>query len=489
LCTAANCTYSPTAHYFGGDQFTFRANDGALDSNLSTVFVNVTEVNNDPSAVNDSKQTAEDSALNFPATDLTSNDSPGPNESGQTLTVDSIISTPNTHGGIVLSNGQITYTPEADYNGPASFDYHFCDDGTTNGVADPKCTIGTVNVTVTEVNDDPVAANDAKSTSEDGSLSFPSSDLTTNDSAGPANESGQALTVSSVTSTANTHGAVSLSSGQIVYTPAADYNGPASFNYQVCDDGTTNGSPDSKCATGAVTVTIGEVNDNPVANADSKSTNEDTSLSFPASDLTANDSAGPANESGQTLTVSSVTPTANTHGTVSLNSGTVSYQPAANYNGPASFGYQVCDNGTTNGSSDPKCSTGTVNVTVNSVNDPPVLTGVPANASVTYDTQLTFTAQAMDIDVPAQTLVFSLIGAPAGASIGPSTGVFTWTPTAAQAGAAYTFSVAVSDGEASVSSSITVTVNLQALTSLGPAQVWVGLKNSDDVGTKFDLKA
>src|SRR5207245_11207893 len=44
-------------------------------------------------------------------------------------------------------------------------------------------------------------------------------------------------------------------------------------------------------------------------------------------------------------------------------------------------------------------------------------------------------------------------------------------------------------GEASVSSSITVTVNLQALTSLGPAQVWVGLKNSDDVGTKFDLLA
>ena len=703
--SGANLTYSPDPHYFGADHFTYKANDGALDSNVSTVNITVTEVNNDPVAVSDSKQTAEDSALNFPATDLTSNDSPGPNESGQTLTVDSIISTPNTHGSIVLSNGQITYTPEADYNGPASFDYHLCDDGTTNGVADPKCTIGTVNitvtevndnpsassdnkttaedspltfpasdltandsagpanessqtltvssvmptanthgtvslsngqivyapaadyngpasfeyevcdngttngtldskcatatvnltvtevndaplantdskqttedgsltfpaadlaandsagpadesgqsltitgvsptadthgsvvlqsgqvvytpdanyngpasfnyqvcddgttngapdpkcatgtvnVTVTEVNDDPVAANDAKSTSEDGSLSFPASDLTANDSTGPVNESGQTLTVSSVTSTANTHGTVSLSSGQIVYTPAADYNGPASFNYQVCDDGTTNGSPDSKCATGTVTVTIGEVNDNPVANADSKNTNEDTSLSFPASDLTANDSAGPANESGQTLTVSSVTPTANTHGTVSLNSGTVSYQPAANYNGPASFAYQVCDNGTTNGSPDPKCSTGTVNVTVNSVNDPPALTGVPANASVPYDTQLTFTAQAMDVDVPAQTLVFSLIGAPAGASIGPSTGVFTWTPTAAQAGAAYTFSVAVSDGEASVSSSITVTVNLQALTSLGPAQVWVGLKNSDDVGTKFDLKA
>src|SRR3989442_2513844 len=49
-----------------------------------------------------------------------------------------------------------------------------------------------------------------------------------------------------------------------------------------------------------------------VANADSKSTNEDTTLNFAASDLTANDSAGPANESGQTLTVTSVSATANT---------------------------------------------------------------------------------------------------------------------------------------------------------------------------------
>src|SRR6185295_5891041 len=58
-----------------------------------------------------------------------------------------------------------------------------------------------------------------------------------------------------------------------------------------------------------------------------------------------------------------------------------------------------------------------------------------------------------------------------------------------QAGASYTCSVAVSDGEVLVSSSITVTVELKALTSLGPAQVWLGLKNSDDIGTKFDLLA
>src|SRR5207253_930078 len=218
-----------------------------------------------------------------------------------------------THGTVGLASGMVTYTPAVNYNGPASFTYSVCDNGTTNGAADPKCATGTVNVTVTEVNDDPSASNDVKSTGEDTTLNFPASDLTANDSAGPSDESGQTLTVSSVTATANTHGTVSLSSGMVSYVPEANYNGTASFDYQVCDNGTTNGAADPKCATGTVNVTISEAKDNPVANPDNKSTNEDASLNFPASDLTTYDSAGPANENSQTLTVTSVTPNANTH--------------------------------------------------------------------------------------------------------------------------------------------------------------------------------
>ena len=45
---------------------------------------------------------------------------------------------------------------------------------------------------------------------------------------------------------------------------------------------------------------------------------------------------------------------------------------------------------------------------------------------------LEFTVVAIDTNVPAQTLIFSLAaGAPAGASINPSSGQFHWTPTAA----------------------------------------------------------
>ena len=59
-----------------------------------------------------------------------------------------------------------------------------------------------------------------------------------------------------VSATASTHGSVTLASGTITYTPDAHYFGPASFAYQVCDNGTTNGALDAKCAIGTVNITV-----------------------------------------------------------------------------------------------------------------------------------------------------------------------------------------------------------------------------------------
>src|SRR5262249_39796944 len=75
-------------------------------------------------------------------------------------------------------------------------------------------------------------------------------------------------------------------------------------------------------------------------------------------------------------------------------------------------------------------------------------------------------------DVPAQALTFSLVGAPAGAGIDASTGVFSWTPTEAQGPGAYPFSVRVSDGIANTDAAITLTVhevNVAPGRSGGPA--------------------
>jgi hypothetical protein len=100
----------------------------------------------------------------------------------------------------------------------------------------------------------------------------------------------------------------------------------------------------------------------------------------------------------------------------------------------------------------------TITITVTEVNQPPVLAGVPAAATVPELVLYTFTATATDPDSPAQTLTFSLVGAPAGAAIGPASGVFTWTPTEAQGPGTYPFTVRVSDGVANTGAGITITV-------------------------------
>jgi DNA/RNA endonuclease G (NUC1) len=335
---------------------------------------------NPPGTAGQSVSTNEDNAKSFTL------DAVSPNNAPITYT---IVTSPS-HGALSGTDGSRTYTPAPDFNGNDSFTY-YVSDGTHNS------NTSTVSLSVLEVNDPPTATDDAKTTDEDTTLTFASSDLTANDSTGPANESSQTLTVTAVTTTANTHGTATLTSGVVSYIPDPNYNGPASFTYSVCDNGITGGLSDPLCSTAMVNVTVNEVNDPPTASDDMKTTDEDIPLTFASSDLTANDSTGPANESSQTLTVTAVTATANTHGTVSLTSGMVSYIPDANYNGAASFTYRVCDNGITNGHSDPLCTTATVNVTVNPVNDPPTASIVTV-ATSPEGTPVTATANVSDPD-------------------------------------------------------------------------------------------
>jgi cyclophilin family peptidyl-prolyl cis-trans isomerase len=72
---------------------------------------------------------------------------------------------------------------------------------------------------------------------------------------------------------------------------------------------------------------------------------------------------------------------------------------------------------------------------------------------------LTFVVTATDADTPAEELVFSLApGAPAGAAIDADSGVFTWTPTAAQASLSHTITVRVFDGSGTTEATFEVTV-------------------------------
>ncbi len=225
----ANRNYQPDPDYFGPDSFTFKVNNGSADSNTSTVSITVTEVNDAPSASDDSKGTNEDTQLNFSAADLTTNDSAGPaNENVQTLTATSVTANANTHGIVTLNSGTVSYSPDANYNGPASFTYEVCDNGTTNGAADSKCTTATVNITVNPVNDGPTANGQAVVTSGNTPVGIT---LTGNDV-----ETATANLIYTVT-VAPTHGSLSGTGPNLIYTPAMNYSGPDSFKFTVTDTG------------------------------------------------------------------------------------------------------------------------------------------------------------------------------------------------------------------------------------------------------------
>jgi DNA/RNA endonuclease G (NUC1) len=281
----------------------------------------------------------------------------------------------------------VTYSPGADFNGSDSFTFR-ANDGATHS------NTSTVSIGVSEVNDPVTAVDDSKTTPEDTQLTFPAGDLTTNDSAGPANESTQSLTVTGVTPGANTHGTVGLAAGVITYTPEANYHGPASFTYTMCDDGTTNGSPDASCATATVNVNVQSVNDDPVAVADATSTDEDNSVTI---DVVANDT----DVDGDTRTLASVGSAA--HGSVSIVSGQVLYSPAANYNGSDSFTYVVSDG---HGGQ----ATGSVSVVINPVNDAPTANSQSVNTSSNTPVGITLTGS--DVETAPASLTFTITSGP-----------------------------------------------------------------------------
>ena len=140
-------TYTPAANYNGPDSFSYKANDGTVDSNVATVNLTVNAVNDAPIATGDSYSTNEDTALTINAPGVLGNDS---DVEGNTLTAVKV-SDP-AHGSVTLNaNGSFTYTPAANYNGSDSFTYKV-NDGTNDS------NVATVNLTVTAVNDTPTIA-------------------------------------------------------------------------------------------------------------------------------------------------------------------------------------------------------------------------------------------------------------------------------------------------------------------------------------------
>ncbi|MGN7161565.1 cadherin-like domain-containing protein [Sphingomonas sp. SAFR-052] len=208
-----------------------------------------------PSASADAFTTAEDTAVTF---DVRTNDS---DRDGGTLSVTQINGTAITTtapvtitGGVVSLNadGRLTFTPTANFNGSPTFTYTVSDGQGGTATA-------TVTGTVTAVNDAPVATNDSFTTAEDTAV-------TVTVRANDRDVDGDALTVTQINGTAITTtapvavtgGVVSLNAtGDLVFTPTANFNGSPSFTYTVSDG-------KGGTATATVNGTVTAVNDAPV---------------------------------------------------------------------------------------------------------------------------------------------------------------------------------------------------------------------------------
>ncbi len=249
----------------------------------------------------------------------------------------------------------IIYTPPANYSGQATFYY-----GLLQGVGgEPNVPYGESNeaniyITVTPVNDAPVATADTATVAQGGT--------TTIARHGQRHRHRRPHQRSDVSPSPNNPSAGTLAvnaNGTVTYTSTGAAVTTDSFSYRVND----NAGATSNEAT--VTVTITPVNDSPVAANESYSTNADTALTVPSPGVLSNDS----DPEGSSLTAVLVTDPS--HGTLTLNSnGSFTYTPTAGYDGPDSFTYKVND-----GSLDSNVAT--VNLTVNAVNDAPVAPTTP----------------------------------------------------------------------------------------------------------------
>ncbi|MBA3721993.1 MAG: tandem-95 repeat protein, partial [Parachlamydiaceae bacterium] len=271
---------------------------------------------------------------------------------GTTLTANAVtnVRTQQNHGSITItSNGAFTYTPDAGYTGPDSYQY-FALDGVTS-------IAGQISITV---NNNPTAVNDSANALEDAA-GFTINVL--------ANDSDDLSTPTIQSFTQGTKGVVSLGTGNLIYTPNLNANGVDTFTYTIVDAG-------GLTATATVTVTLTAVNDAPVL-LGTQTVLEDAG----AQSVTGFVKGGPPTATDeQAQTFSAITVINNNNSLFSVqptisSTGVLTYTPAANQNGSATVTVTLTDNGGTANGGVATITNSTFVINVTAVNDAPVLLG------------------------------------------------------------------------------------------------------------------
>jgi autotransporter-associated beta strand protein/VCBS repeat-containing protein len=444
LSSNGTFVYTPSANYSGPDSFTYTASDGQFTS-TGTVFLNVTSVNDRPTAVADTYTLSEDSQISpsigqgVLANDI---DADGPSATAE------LVTGPARADSFTLNaNGSFLYVPNGNFAGADSFVYRVSDGQFTS--------TGTVTLSVTQVNDPPVAIVDRYTAQGGTTLTVTTPGLIGNDN----DPDGQSLTASLVTSAA--HGtAVVQTNGSFTYTPTVNYSGPDSFTYRVSDGTATS------TATVFITVQPG-VNTAPTAVNDGYTTDEDEGLIVPGPQgLLANDPDAQL-DSLQVAPGSVVAPPSN-QGTLTVNGdGSFTFIPAPNFNSGnpplnvVSFTYRATDGSLTS-------NTATVLITITSINDAPLAT--PDTYGVTPGTDLTRNAaqgvRANDVDNDGDSLTITLLDDVTSGTLSLNAdGSFTYSPNAGFEGRD-SFRYSVSDGQSEDTAVVTLNV-LDVLLAVG----------------------
>ncbi|ENK2020933.1 tandem-95 repeat protein [Vibrio alginolyticus] len=329
-------TITPDADFNGDIDIQFNITDGT-DTIQATADLTVNPVNDLPVPQDQQFSVEEDGTLQFTDADLLAG---ATDIDGDNLTVDGISYTGS--DGVLTDHGDGTYTfaPNENFNGDVSFSF---------GVSDGTETVpANVDVSVTPVNDPPVAGSTSYTVDEDNAITISDEQLLANSS-----DVEGAVSIDSVTYSGTDGVFQDNGDGTYTFMPNENFSGDISLDVIVADE---QGAIDETTAG----ITVIEANDPPVAGPTSYTIDEDSVLTFSESQILANasDIEGDVELVGISYEGSDGIFTVN-------GDGTCSFAPNENFNGQVQLDVTIQDeNGATVDTH--------INVDVLPINDPPV---------------------------------------------------------------------------------------------------------------------
>ncbi|HHE0556919.1 TPA: tandem-95 repeat protein, partial [Vibrio parahaemolyticus] len=416
--------FTPAENFNGEATITYIVTDGDL-TDEAKVTVTVTPVNDSPVAVDDTTSIQEDTAVTI---DVLTNDT---DVDGDKLSIESA-SVPKEQGTIEVVDGKLVFTPVENFNGDAEITYIVTDGQLTDEAK--------VTVTVNPVNDAPTIKVDAvESITEDAvSTDTVVATLTVRDTDTPEDQ----LTVSLEN---NSNGYFVLVGNEVKLTQAGvDAVNNDELNLKDLTISASVSDGVNPTANDSDSLIVNRVNDAPVAKDDIATTQEDTAVTI---DVLPNDS----DVDGDKLSIQSAS-VPEAQGKVEIVDGKLVFTPAENFHGDAEITYTLTDGALTDQA--------TVNVTVNAVNDTPVVESNLADQTLAEDfTPYTIDLNTAfsDVDNVDGELTFSVSGN-SNVLVSIENGIATISPTADWNGSdTLTFTATDPSGE-SVSQTVDFTV-------------------------------